>query len=74
MIYRIVTGFYPSKETADKVQTKVKGKVKTARVLKTYDFYLVELNTALTFDEARRLIAEYISKGIACGIDVSEEY
>jgi hypothetical protein len=69
--YRIITGWYPSKETAEKVLSKAKAFNKNARVIEGDIFYGVIVDSFEDLEKARAEKDRLISKGLYCGIEVS---
>lgn len=70
--YRLVTGFYPSKETAERICTKVYGNCKTARVEKYEDCYIVNLFESDDYDLVDNKFSECMKNKIYCGIMTNE--
>lgn len=68
IMYKLVTGFYPSDKTAQKILKKVKGNCKTARVEKYDGGYTVVLAQSDSYDEIDNMFSKYMKLKIYCGI------
>lgn len=71
-MYKLVTGFYPSKKTAEKILNKVRGQCSTARVESFEDCYTVILSESENYDEIDDKFSECMKNKIYCGIMVNE--
>lgn len=70
--YRIVTGWYPSLKSAEKVFDHVRGKVNHVHIQReNKGFYTNVLEYVIDVDEAVRHRDAYIDKGVYCGIELS---
>lgn len=67
-MYKLVTGFYPSKATAEKICKKVKGNCKTASVQKYEDCYIVLLYESDNYADIDNKFSECMQKKVYCGI------
>lgn len=68
--FKIVTGFYPSEETALKVLGKVKARTDKAFILRKQFYYTVVVSSCLTLQDARNEADKYNRLGVACGVMV----
>lgn len=66
--YKLITGFYPSKETSEKIVTKLKGKGKKAKVVPYEDGYTVVIHESDDYDEIDNVFSECMKEKIYCGI------
>lgn len=67
-MYRLVTGFYPSSKSAEKVMKKVKGNCKEAKVEPYEDGYTVILAESDDYEEIDNLFSKYMKQKVYCGI------
>lgn len=70
--YQLVTGFYPSIATAEKILKKVKSKYANASVKPFEDCYIVIVGESDNYDEIDNLFSECMKNKIYCGIMVNE--
>lgn len=68
--FKIITGFYPSEETALKVLGKVKARTNKAYILRKPLCYAVVISSCLTLGEARNEADKFNRLGVACGVMV----
>lgn len=68
MTYKLITGFYPSKETANKIVKKIKGICKTVKVEDYEDGFTVILAKSENYEEIDNLFSQYMRKKVYCGI------
>lgn len=68
MKYTLVTGFYPSEETAKKILTKVKGNGINAFIRQYEDCYIVVLYESNDYEKIDSVFSECMKKKIYCGI------
>lgn len=64
----LVTGFYPSEETAKKVCKKVKGNCKTAKVQPYEDCFIVNLFESDNYNQIDDKFSKCMQNKIYCGI------
>lgn len=67
-MYKLITGFYPSEETARKILKKVKGNCKTAKYEKYEDGFTVILVESENYDEIDNVFSKFMKQKIYCGI------
>lgn len=68
MKYKLITGFYPSIESASKIVNKVKGNCKTVHYENYDDGYTVVLAESDNYEEIDNLFSKYMKLKIYCGI------
>ncbi len=67
--YKLITGFYPSKETSEKIVNKLKGKGKSKAKVEPYeDGYTVVINESDDYEEIDNMFSECMKDKIYCGI------
>lgn len=66
--YRLVTGWYPSENTASKVLNKVKGNCKQAKIVQEDDCFVVVLSESNDYETIDNLFSDCMKKKIYCGI------
>jgi len=66
--YKLVTGFYPSEETAKRIWKKVKGNCKTARYEKYENGFTVVLSESDDYETIDNDFSKYMKMNIFCGI------
>lgn len=66
MCYRLVTGWYPSKNTAEKVLSKVKGTLIGAKIITDDIFFGVECGLFCDFTRAYSEKEKLKRKGVCC--------
>lgn len=71
--YRLVTGFYPSKQTATKILKKAKGNCPTATIEEYEDSFIVLLAESDSYDEIYSLFSKYMKAKLFCGIMSTEK-
>lgn len=67
-MYKLITGFYPSIKTAEKIKQKVKGNCKTVRVERYENGYTVVLCESDSYEEIDNQFSKYMKMKIYCGI------
>lgn len=67
-MYKLVTGFYPSEETAKRILKKVKGNCKTAKYEKYENGFTVVLCESEDYEEIDNQFSKYMKLKIYCGI------
>lgn len=79
MKYKVVMGYYPSYNSADKVMERannilksIKSKIK-ASVIKDTDCFIVLLYETENYNDADNVFSECMKNRIYCGIDISEK-
>ena len=77
--FKVVTGYYPSFNSAEKVKTRVNEKLKNiklddvkAEVVQFSDCYIVLLYQTNDYDRADAVFSKCMNNKIYCGIDCSE--
>lgn len=68
MTYKLITGFYPSKETANKIFKKTKGICKTVKIEEYEDGFTVVLAKSENYEEIDDLFSKFMQKKVYCGI------
>lgn len=68
MRYKLVTGFYPSEQTANKIANKARGNCKDVKVEPYEDCYVVILAESNSYNDIDNLFGFYMTKKIYCGI------
>lgn len=68
MIYRVVMGFYPSCNSADKVMRKAKSFCRSVKVVKEDGCFVVVLGEFRTYEEADNLFSSCMKKKLFCGV------
>lgn len=66
--YKLITGFYPSKETADKIVNKLKGKCNGVKTEPYEDGFTVVISESDDYEEIDNLFSECMKNKIYCGI------
>lgn len=66
--YRLVTGWYPSRKTAEKILNKVKGNCNKAFIDEEDDCYVVVLYESDDYDEIDDNWSKFMRMKIYCGI------
>lgn len=70
MMYRLTTGWYPSRNTAEKVLKKVKSFIPKARLVNNDEvFFSVECGLYTDAKEADSAKKDFLSHGVYCGIE-----
>ena len=67
-MYKLITGFYPSIKTAQKILKKVKGNCKTAKVEPYERGFMVTLCESDSYEEIDNQFSKYMRMKIFCGI------
>lgn len=67
-MYKLVTGFYPSANTAQKIVQKVKGNCKSAKVEKYDGAFTVVISESNDYNTIDDDFSKYMKKKIYCGI------
>lgn len=67
-MFKLVTGFYPSYKTAQKILQKVKGNCKSARIEPYDGAFTVILSESNDYNEIDDDFSKYMKKKIYCGI------
>lgn len=73
MRYLIVTGYYPSENTAKKIIEKIKDRVKTCKIVQYEDCFCVVLKECKTYEEADKYFGKFMKQKIYCGIHIVKE-
>lgn len=66
--YRLVTGFYPSIKTAEKILDKIKGNCKNAKIEEYEDAYTIILAENNDYEKIDDEFSKYMKLKIYCGI------
>jgi len=69
-VYRIVTGWYPSMSSAEKVFDHVRGKVNHVSIIEEGKSKIVVLEYNADLSDIISHRNQYLKKGICCGIEV----
>lgn len=67
-MYKLITGFYPSRNSAEKILKKVKGNCKEARIEDYDDGFTVILAESDDYEEIDNQFSKYMQMKIYCGI------
>ncbi len=68
MKYLIVTGYYPSYNTAQKIVSKISDRVKTAKIIQYEECFCVVLKECKTYEDADKYFGKFMKQKIYCGI------
>lgn len=69
-VFRVVTGWYPSKNTAERILSKVKAHFKGAFIQEDTGFYTIVIGTYGNYECALRVRENCIARKVYCGIEV----
>lgn len=67
-MYKLVTGFYPSKNSALKVLESIKGKCPEVTIEPCKNGYSIVICSSYTFETVYLMYQKYTDKKICCGI------
>jgi len=67
-VYKLITGFYPSLETAKRIAKKIKGNCKTVKVEPYEEGFTVVLFSSNDYEEIDNQFSKYMQMKIYCGI------
>lgn len=73
MKYLLVTGYYPSENSALKVLENVKPKVETVRIKQIDDCFCVVLRECKTYEEADVYFSKFMKAKVYCGIHIAKD-
>lgn len=66
--YILVTGFYPSKSSAEKVLKKARAICKSATIEPYEEAYMVVLAESSNYNEIDNLFSKYMKQKLYCGV------
>lgn len=67
-MYKLITGFYPSEETAKRLVKKLKGNCKTVKYEKYEEGFTVVLTESEDYEEIDNAFSKFMKQKIYCGI------
>ena len=73
MLYRLVTGWYPSRNTVERIFRNVNSKKRDSRVLELKNGFTISLYENTDYEQCRVMKEKCLEKGIYCGIEVIGE-
>lgn len=73
MMYRLVTGWYPSRQTAERILKNVKAKKKNSEILELKEGFCVSLFYSNFYKDCEIMKEKCLNKGIYCGIEAVRE-